>query len=86
MSFSWLLMQFRGVFENGPCMRLFSTGCRDSGNVLKPMVISLRELKKVSWAESVLRGRCRDVHGSVRHPIILINNVIIKIINRYHKC
>jgi hypothetical protein len=32
--------------ENRPCMRLFSIGCRDSGNALKPMVTILRELKK----------------------------------------
>jgi hypothetical protein len=27
-------------------MRLFSVGCRDSGNVLKPMVTVLRDNKK----------------------------------------
>jgi hypothetical protein len=27
-------------------MRLFPIGCRDPGNVLKPMVTILRELKK----------------------------------------
>jgi hypothetical protein len=50
-------------------MRLFSIGCRDSGNVLKPKVTILSELKTVSLAESVLRGRCRGAHGSVGHPI-----------------
>jgi hypothetical protein len=50
-------------------MRVFSIGCRDPGNILKPMVTILKELKEVSWVESVSRGRCRDAHGSVRHPI-----------------
>jgi hypothetical protein len=35
------------------------------------MVTILRELKKVSWGESVLRGRYRDVHGSVGQTINL---------------
>jgi hypothetical protein len=29
-------------------MRLFSIGCKDSGNVPKPMMTVLRELKKLS--------------------------------------
>jgi hypothetical protein len=30
-------------------MRIFWIGCRDSGNVLKPMVTILRGLKNVLW-------------------------------------
>jgi histone-lysine N-methyltransferase SETMAR len=51
----------RGI-EKWTSMRLFEIGSRDSGNVLKPMVTSFRELKKVSWAESVLRGRWSGAH------------------------
>jgi hypothetical protein len=40
----------RGI-EKCPCARLFWIGCRDSGNVLKPMVTISKRLKKVSWAK-----------------------------------
>jgi hypothetical protein len=39
--------------ENGPCMRLFSIGCRDSGNALKPMVMILRAFNKIERGEPV---------------------------------
>jgi hypothetical protein len=36
-------------------------GCRDFGNVFKSMVTISKKLNKLQWAESVLRGTCRDV-------------------------
>jgi hypothetical protein len=57
------------VLINASWTGFSSIECKDSGNVLKSVVTISKRLKRVSWAKSALRGRRRDVHGSVRPPL-----------------
>jgi hypothetical protein len=50
-------------------MGLFSIGCRDSGNVLKPVVIILNELKKFRGRSQFYAVDVEMLNGSLGHPI-----------------